>query len=321
MTKPAIAASRALPDALAGALRERYELREPAGADDATRAAFLARAEGVEALFATAFDAMDAAFIAALPASVRFIASYGVGVDHIDLAAAKGKGIAVSNTPEVSTPCLADLTFGLILAACRRFREGLDITRTGEGRGMLAPDEWGVRVSGKTLGIVGMGNVGRAVARRARGFDMKILYTTPRPSAEIDREYGAQSAPFEDLLARADIISLHCPLTDATRNLINAAAIAKMKQGAVLVNISRGPLVDETALINALKSGKLFAAGLDVFETEPQPIREDLRALSNVYCLPHIASATFESRIDMAMRLIANIDAWFGTGAPLDSVA
>jgi len=320
MTKHAIAASRNLPDALAGALRERYELREPAGADDAGREGLLARAEGAEAIFATAFDDLDAAFFETLPGSVKFIASYGVGVDHIDLAAAKAKGVSVSNTPEVSTPCLADATFGLILAACRRFREGLAVAETGEGRGMLAPESWGARVAGKTLGIVGMGNVGRAVARRARGFDMKILYHTPRPSAEIDAEFGAEARDLDDLLAESDIVTLHCPLTEETQGMIDAAAIAKMKQGAVVVNIARGPLIVEDALIDALRSGKLFAAGLDVFETEPGEIREDLRTLPNVFLLPHAASATAESRIEMARRLIENVNAWFDRGAPRDPV-
>ena len=277
-------------------------------------------ADGASAMFATAFDHIDAAFVAALPDSVKLIASIGVGVDHIDLAAAKARGLAVTNTPEVTTPCLADAAMGLIIAACRRFREGLAIAGTGEGRGMLTPESWGVRVSGKTLGVVGMGNVGKAVAKRARAFDMEILYATPRPSAEIDREFSARAVSLDELLRAADVITLHCPLTEKTRHLIDAAAIEKMKPSAVLINISRGPVIDETALVAALKSGRLFAAGLDVYETEPGEIREELRALPNVFCLPHIASATMESRSGMVMRTLANMNAWFETGAPPDRV-
>jgi lactate dehydrogenase-like 2-hydroxyacid dehydrogenase len=321
MTKAIIATPRRLPGALSGMLRMKYDVREPTGDFVICQSEFAALAEGAGAIFATAFDHMDASFIKALPASVKFIASIGVGVDHIDLAAARARGIAVSNTPEVTTACLADATIGLIIAACRRFREGLAIAETGEGRGMLTPDSWGQRVTGRTLGIIGMGNVGKAVARRARAFDMPVIYTTPRPSAEIDREFGARAVGLDELLASADVISIHCPLKDQTRRLINETAIAKMKPGAVVVNISRGPIIDEAALITALKSKRIFAAGLDVFETEPGPIREELRTLPNVFCLPHIASATFESRAGMAQRLLANIDAFFEKGAPIDRVA
>ncbi len=320
MTKPVIAIPRKLPAALAGMLRVKYELREPDGDFVICHSEFAALADGAQAVVATAFDDMDAAFVRLLPGSVKLIASFGVGVDHIDLGAAKARGIMVSNTPEVTTACLADTTMGLIIAACRRFREGLAIAETGEGRGMLTPESWGRRVTGRTLGIVGMGNVGKAVAKRARAFDMEIVYHTPRPSADIDREFAARAVSLDELLKTADVVSLHCPLTDKTRHLIDAAAIEKMKPSAVVINISRGPIIDETALIAALKSGRLFAAGLDVFETEPGPIREELRALSNVFCLPHIASATLESRAGMAQRVFANLDAFFESGAPLDRV-
>lgn len=319
MRKSIIATPRRLPDALAGMLRAKYEVREPAG-DLAGADEFAQLAEGAQAVFATAFDEMDAAFIAALPQSVGLIASIGVGVDHIDLTAARSRGIAVSNTPEVTTPCLADTAMGLILAACKRFREGLDIAKTGEGRGMLTPDSWGQRVTGRTLGIVGMGNVGKALAKRAKAFDMEIIYTTPRPSAAVDQEFSARSVSLDELLRQADVISLHCPLKPETHHLIDAAAIEKMKPSAVVINISRGPVIDELALIDALKSGRLFAAGLDVFETEPASIREELRRLANVFCLPHIASATWESRAGMAARVLANLDAFFEQGAPIDRV-
>ncbi|WP_425408701.1 2-hydroxyacid dehydrogenase [Hyphococcus sp.] len=319
MTRPVIATPRRLPEALSGMFRMKFDVREP-DAPVADPAAFAELAGDAQAVIATAFDDMDAAFFERLPAGVKLIASIGVGVDHIDLAAAKARNVAVSNTPEVTTPCLADTTMGLIIAACRRFREGLDIARTGEGRGMLTPESWGQRVTGRTLGVVGMGNVGREVAKRARAFDMNIIYTTPRPSADIDKTFNARAISLDELLREADVITLHCPLKEETHRLIDAKAIAKMKPGAVIINISRGPVIDETALIVALKENRIFAAGLDVYDTEPGPIREALRALPNVYCLPHIASATTESRSAMAVRVLANLDAFFDTGAPLDRV-
>ncbi|MEO1014357.1 MAG: D-glycerate dehydrogenase [Pseudomonadota bacterium] len=319
MTKPVLACPRRLPQALGLAMRAKYEVREPEG-DTADRAEFARLAEGAGAVFVTAFDETDAETIAALPDSVRLIASIGVGVDHIDLEAAKARGVMVSNTPEVTTPCLADTAMGLIIAACRRFREGLDIAVTGEGRGMLTPESWGVRVTGRTLGIIGMGNMGRAVAKRARAFDMEILYTTPRPSAELDAEVGGRSVDLETLLKSSDVVSLHCPLKPETHHLIDADALSLMKPTAVIVNISRGPIIDELALIDALTTGRIFAAGLDVFETEPGPIREELRMLPNAYCLPHIASATMESRMAMAARVLDNIDAFYVDGAPRDRV-
>lgn len=319
MTRNIIATPRQLPGALSGMLRMKYDVREPE-TPTAPAEVFWGLAEGATAVFATAFDEMDAAFIEGLPETVGLIASIGVGVDHIDLDAAQRRKIAVSNTPEVTTACLADTTMGLIIAACRRFREGLDIARTGEGRGMLTPESWGQRVTGKTLGIIGMGNVGREVAKRAHCFDMNIIYTTPRPSAELDKAYNARSVSLDELLKQADVVSIHCPLKDETRHLIDADAINKMKPTAVIINISRGPVIDEEALIDALKERRIFAAGLDVYETEPGPIREALHALPNVFCLPHIASATLEGRSAMAARVLANIDAFFDTGAPLDRV-
>jgi lactate dehydrogenase-like 2-hydroxyacid dehydrogenase len=315
-----IATPRKLPGALAGMLRVNYNLREPEDGV-ASSSEFIDLADGASAIFATAFDSMDRAFVESLPGSVRYIASIGVGVDHIDLDAAKARGIVVSNTPEVTTACLADATIGLIIAACRRFREGLTIAETGEGRGMLTPESWGQRVTGRTLGIVGMGNVGKAVARRAKAFDMPVIYTTPHPSAEVDREFDARAVALDDLLKNADVISIHCPLKDETHRLIDADAIGKMKATAVVINISRGPIIDELALIEALKSRRIFAAGLDVFETEPGEIRRELRELPNVFCLPHIASATMESRAGMAARLVQNIEAFFATGQPVDRVA
>ncbi|MEE2691853.1 MAG: D-glycerate dehydrogenase [Pseudomonadota bacterium] len=320
MTKPVIATPRKLPGALAGMLRAKYDVREPDGDFVFCLHEFAALAEGSEVVFATAFDDVNDAFLAALP-GVRFIASIGAGYDHIDVDAARARGVMVSNTPTVTDDCVADTTIGLIIAACRRFREGLAIAVAGDPRGMQTPDSWGQRVTGRTLGIIGMGNIGKAVAKRARGFDMTVQFYGRRPQPDAERETGARQVGLDELLTTSDIVTLHCPLNRDTHHLIDAAALQKMKPTAVLVNMARGPVVDELALIEALKEKRLFAAGLDVFETEPGPIREELRSLSNAFCLPHIASATMESRSGMALRLLANIDAYFETGAPLDRVA
>jgi len=319
MTKNAVATSRRLPEGLVAGLSA-YDLRQPASEADAGTEGLIARADGCAVVFGTAFDDLDAEFFSRVPQSVKLVASYGVGVDHIDLAAAERAGVMISNTPDVSTPCLADTTIGLMIAAMRNFRKGLDVARTGEGRGLLDVGDWGMRVSGKTLGIVGMGSVGKAVAKRARGFDMEVIHHTRTPSAALEEETGSRHVPLEELLRSSDIVSLHCPLTEKTKGLIGADAIARMKPGASLVNIARGPLVDETALLRALDEGKLFAAGLDVFETEPGEIRRDLREHPKVFCLPHIASTTFESRIQMAERVIENIDRYFAAGEPRDRV-
>ncbi len=320
MSKPSVASFRQFPGPLGMMLTSLFDMRTPDVEVVVTKDDKAAVAEGAEIVIATAFDDIDAETAAALPDSVKMVASFGVGVDHLAIDALKARGIMVSNTPDVTTACLADTAMGLIIAACRRFREGLAIAETGEGRGMLTQDSWGQRVTGRTLGIVGMGNMGKAVAQRARAFDMPIVYTTPRPSPELDAEVGGKSVDLDTLLRTADIVSLHCPLKDETKGLIDAAAIEKMKPSAVIVNISRGPIIDELALIDALKSGKIFAAGLDVFETEPGPIREELRSLPNAYCLPHIASATLESRGAMAQRVIENINQYMADGAPKDRV-
>lgn len=257
----------------------------------------------------------DAQTIAGLPDSVGLIASIGVGTDHIDLEAAAARSIRVSNTPVV-TEDTADLTFALLLAACRR------LTRCEE---LLRADDWGgaqgvlgQRVHGKTLGIVGFGEIGQAVARRAAGFNMKLLYHGPRRKPEAEAELGAQYCEsLTELLKLSDIVSLNCPLTAATRHLIDRDALAAMKADSVLINTGRGPLVDEKALVDALAGGQLGAAGLDVFEFEPE-VTPALKDFHNVTLLPHIGSATGECRMDMALRLIGNVQAFIESGEPVD---
>lgn len=307
--KPVIVMSRQLPPLFTEALESFAEVRT-GGTDPATDTL-----EGAAVYLATGVDPVPAQLIQRFPASLGLIANIATGTDNIDLTAASARGIAVSNTPVV-TEDTADLTFALLLATCRRLNYC---------ESKLRADDWaagaghmGLRVHGKTLGIVGLGDIGQAVARRAQGFNMDILYHGPRRKAEAEAPLGAEFCPeLSDLLARADIVSLNCPLTADNRHLINSEALAQMKPGAVLINTGRGPLVDEQALVDALASGHLGGAGLDVFEFEPQ-VNQGLLSFDNVTLLPHIGSATGECRADMARRALANIQQFLSEGEPGD---
>ncbi|WP_338466223.1 D-glycerate dehydrogenase [Novosphingobium sp. ZN18A2] len=282
---------------------------------------FVSPEEGIPAdavaYLATAVDPVDAALIERLPASVGLIANLGVGFDNIDRDAAARRGLIVSNTPVV-TEDTADLSFALILAAARRLGEGERYLRAGKWAGGGIPPV-GTRVNGATLGIVGFGAIGRAVARRATGFGMKILYIDQAESPAASQT-GAEYRPsLHDLLSQADIVTLHAPLTVETHNMIDAGALATMKQGAVLVNAARGPLVDENALIAALESGHIAAAGLDVFVDEPAVPRR-LMEMEQVVLTPHIGSATAQCRSDMVQRGIGNIVRFLRDGSVNDPV-
>jgi glyoxylate reductase len=309
MKQACIVVARQLPARLVDHLSTLGEVRcfDPSAPDPSL--------DGATVWLGTAMDPVPAELIASFPASLKLIANLGVGTDNVDLAAAAAAGIEVSNTPVV-TGDTADLAMALILATCRRL---------GECERALRDDRWaagastlGHRVHGATLGIVGFGAIGQALARRAAGFDMKVLYHGPRRKADAEAATGATYCEkLEALLPQADIVSLNCPLNDATRHLFDAATLARMKPGAILVNTGRGPLVDEAALVNALESGALGGAGLDVFEFEPA-VTPALKTLANVVLLPHIGSATEECRADMAARALANIRAFLEQGKPLD---
>ncbi|MFC3125914.1 2-hydroxyacid dehydrogenase [Pseudoroseomonas globiformis] len=261
---------------------------------------------------------LDADAVAALPRSVRIIANSSVGYDHMDAAAAKARGIIVTNTPDVLTDCTADLAFLLLLAASRRAYEYEALMRQGWRQSLGLPDMLGLRPSGKTLGIVGMGRIGRAMASRARGFGMRILYHN-RHRLPPELEQGAEYFPdLTAMLPHSQILSLHLPGGEAG-TLMDAEAFAALPRGAVFVNTARGSLVDEDALLAALRSGHLFAAGLDVFRSEPAYDRR-FAELPNVFLTPHVASATVETRDAMAMRALSNIDAVMAGGAALDPV-
>lgn len=309
MTRIAILSPN-LPPAMAELLTSMGEVRQHGQAG--SEGNLLADAD---IIVATAVDRVDAEMIAIFPGSVKLIANIGVGTDNIDLRAAAARGIQVSNTPVV-TEDTADLAMALILATCRR---------VNVAERCLRGNQWldaglGSRVHGKTLGIIGFGAIGQAVARRAKGFDMPLCYWGPRRKPEVEAATGAVWCDsLSSLLGRADIVSLHCPLNPATRHLIDAAALKQCKPGSVLINTGRGALVHEDALVDALKNGPLAAAGLDVFEFEPQ-VTPALLTMDNVVLTPHIGSATNECRIDMAMRLLANIEQFLTRGCPQDKV-
>ncbi len=292
-------------------------------ADDVAmdRAALSAAMADCDVLVPTVTDVIDADLINAAPPRLKLIANFGAGVNHIDVAAAKAKGILVTNTPGVFTDDTADLTMALILNVPRRLGEGHRLMRSGEWTGWRPTGMLGHRVGAKTLGIVGFGRIGEAVAHRARAFGMHILYTKrKRLPHSVEEQLGVTYEPDLDrLMARADIITLHCPLTDATDQLIDARRIALMKPDAYLINSSRGELVDENALIEALQARRIAGAGLDVYTHEPA-IDPRLLALDNAVLLPHLGSATVEGRGASGERVIANIRIFADGHRPPDQV-
>ena len=306
--------TRRWPEAVERALLQRFEVVRN-DTDQPLTQAELARAMGeFDVLCPTVSDRIDSAVIAGGD-RVRLIANYGVGFDHIDLAAAKAKGIAVSNTPGVLTDATADLALTLILMATRRAGEGERELREGRWSGWRPTHLVGSALKGKTLGLVGMGRIAQATAQRAQhGFGMKLAYYARRPADLHDIE--AEFCPdLNDLLSKADIVSLHVPGGAETANMIDAAALATMKPGSYLINTARGGVVDHAALAAALSSGHLAGAGLDVYPAEPK-VPAELLALENAVLLPHLGSANAETREAMGMRALANIEA-FAAGADL----
>jgi lactate dehydrogenase-like 2-hydroxyacid dehydrogenase len=320
---PRVMVTRRLPEPVEAMLRERFDARLSPG-DRPLSAAELA--EGIrtaDALLPTVTDRLTAEVLSAAPRRARIVANFGAGYDNIDLAAARAAGIAVTNTPDVLTDCTADAAIALLLAVARRVGEGERHVRAGAWTGWRPTHMLGTRVTGKTLGIVGMGRIGRAVARRARGgFAMRIIYWAPRPVDDPEiAELGAERREtLDDLLAASDFVSLHAPSTPETRHLIDAARLARMRRGAVLINTARGGLVDEAALVEALRAGTIAGAGLDVYEAEPS-LAPGLAELENAVLLPHLGSATTEARVAMGERAVQNLSAFFGGRPPPDRVA
>ena len=318
--KPVVLVTRKLPDAVENRLRQDYDpILNP---DDALFSSdeIIKRAKGADAILPCHTEKFTAEVIARLPESVRVIANYSVGYDHVDTEAAIARGLIITNTPEVLSDATAELTLLLMLGAARRASEGERLVRTREWKDWSPAFMVGTQVTGKRLGIVGLGRVGRVVAMRARGFEMQIHYHNRR-RLEPELEQGAVYHPTpEDLMPHCDFLALHCVASPATTGLLNASRIALLPDGAIVVNASRGVVVDDDALIAALKSGKLTAAGLDVYNDEPD-IHPQYRQLSNVFLMPHIGSATKETRDAMGFRAIDNLDAVFAGREPPDRVA
>jgi glyoxylate reductase len=304
--KPVLYLVRALPGQDLERLRPWLEVRGGAPAAP-PREQLVEEARGATILAPTYLDRVDGALLDALP-SVRHVASYGVGVNHVDLAACRARGVLVTNTPGVLTDATADHALALLLAAARRVAEGDRVVRAGEWREVTPGYMLGTEVTGKTLGIVGFGRIGQAVARRALGFSMKVLYASPRAVAFE----GATRVLLDELLARSDFVSLHTPLTPETESLLSRERIARMRRGAVLVNTARGAVVDDAALAEALGSGHLAAAGLDVFRDEPR-VPAAYLALANVVLTPHLGSGSRETRAAMT-RLVLEDAVRFARG-------
>jgi glyoxylate reductase len=275
------------------------------------REELLRRVAGRDGLLALLTERIDAELLDAAGPRLRIVANYAVGFDNVDVGECTRRGILVSNTPDVLTETTADLAWALILAAARRVAEGDRFLRSRR-RWIWGPLMMlGQDVHGKVLGIVGFGRIGRAVARRAAGFGMRVRYHSRNPAPEeVERELGAERRTLEELLAEADVVSLHCALTPETHHLIGAEQLRRMKPTAILVNTARGPVVDEAALADALARGEILAAGLDVFEREPE-VHPRLLELDNVVLVPHLGSATVETRVAMGMVAADNLLAAF----------
>ena len=319
-TRPTVLVTRKLPPAVEARLARDFDAR--LNADDRTLSIeeIVERAATADALLVSAIDRVPAELVAALPDRVRIIATFSVGFDHIDVKAARARGIVVTNTPDVLTDATADIAMLLLLGAARRAFEAQALLRAGAWIGWRPTQLMGQGFSGKNLGIVGMGRIGLAVAKRARAFGLLVHYHN-RARLAADKEEGAvYHETLETMLPLSAFLSLHCPATAAARNMINAATIDMLPPGAVIVNTARGTLIDDDALIEALRSGRLFAAGLDVFAGEPD-LDPRYLGLQNAYILPHVGSATIDARNAMGFRCLYNLDSFFAGRPVPDPVA
>ncbi len=316
--RPRVVITRKIPEACEAEARKLFDaVLNPD--DRALTAAQLQDAlKGADGLLPTVTDKVTAEVLGVAGRRARIVANFGVGFNNIDVQAAKGLGITVTNTPDVLTDDTADIAVTLLLMAARRAGEGDRHVRAGQWTGWRPTHMLGARVSGKTLGLIGFGRIAKAVARRMHhGFGMKVIYTDPYPpSADEAKALGAESRPtVEAVLAEADFVSLHCPATPETRHLMNATRLGQMRRSAFLINSARGDVVDEAALVAALKAGTIAGAGLDVFEREPQ-VTADLLTMENVVLLPHLGSATMETRVAMGLRALENLRLFFA-GQPV----
>lgn len=283
------------------------------------RATLLEKASGVDGLLCTLSDKIDEELLSRCP-GLKVASNYAVGFDNIDVDEATRRGVLITNTPDVLTNATADLAFTLLLASARRVVEASEFLRSGDWK-IWSPNLFlGQEVAESVIGIVGMGKIGHAVARRAAGFSMKILFHNRSPKPDVEKELGAKQVSLEELLRESDFISLHCPLNDETRGLIGERELKMMKKTSVLINSSRGPVVDQRALYRACSEGWIWGAGLDVFDEEPVPLDEPLLTLKNVTTLPHLGSATVKAREGMARKAAENLLAALDGRRPTDLV-
>jgi glyoxylate reductase len=319
--RPLVIVTRKLPDVVETRMMELFRARLNLDDTAMDRAALMQAMAEAEVLVPTVTDRIDEEVLAAAGPNLKLIASFGTGVDHIDLRAARSRGLTVTNTPGVLTDDTADMTMALILAVSRRLVEGERLIRSGDWTGWSPTFMLGHRLKGKRLGIVGMGRIGRALARRARGFGLSIHYHNRRRVREtVEQELEATYwDSLDQMLARTDVVSVNCPRTPATYHLLNARRLKLMKRDAILVNTSRGEVIDEKAMAELLRQGEIAGAGLDVFENEPA-INPRLMKLPNVVLMPHMGSATIEGRIDMGEKVIINIRAFADGHVPPDRV-
>ncbi|MCH7832586.1 MAG: D-glycerate dehydrogenase [Proteobacteria bacterium] len=319
--KPLVVITRKLPDAIETRLMELFDVRLNVDDEAMDEGELTEAVKTADVLVPTITDTIDAKLIAAAGKKLKLIANYGTGVDHIDLAAARDRGITVTNTPDVLTEDTADMTMALILAVPRRLVEGERIMRSGDWSGWSPTWMLGHRIFGKRLGIIGMGRIGQAVARRARGFGLSIHYhNRNKVHEEIENELEATYwESLDQMLAHMDFVSVNCPHTPATYHLLSARRLKLLQPHAVIVNTARGEVIDENALAQVLQAGGIAGAGLDVFEHAPA-VNPKLLALDNVVLLPHMGSATFEGRGDMGEKVVINIQTFVDDHTPPDRV-
>ena len=318
--KPVLLVTRKLPDAVEARAMRDYDAILNTSDEQLRAADLIERSKGVDAILICSTELFSAEVIEGLAPSVKAVATFSVGYEHIDIAAAKKRGLIATNTPDVLTDATADLTILLMLGATRRAFEWGRKLRNGEWGRWSAIELLGTDVKGKRLGIYGMGRIGRAVADRARGFGMEIHYHN-RSKLDADLEIDAiYHANAENMLPQIDILSLNCPATPETVGFLNTERIAKMRDNAIVLNSARGSVIVDDALIESLQSGKLAAAGLDVFDREPK-LDQRYLTLENAFLMPHIGSATIETRNAMGFRALDNLDAIFAGSEPGDRIA
>ena len=319
--KPVVLVTRKLPEAVEKKLAENFQaILNPQDRLYST-GEILQIANDVDAILPCHTEKFSADTIAQMPARVKAISNFSVGTDHVDLMAAKQKGLIVTNTPDVLSDATAEIAMLLMLGAARRASEGERMVRNREWKDWSPAFMVGKQITGKRIGILGMGRVGQVLAKRARGFDMTIHYHNRKPLDSSHSDGAIYHATVEEMLPEIDVLSIHCPATEATLGSMNEQRIALMNSNAIVVNTSRGAVVDDDALVEALKTGGIAAAGLDVFNGEPDAIHPEYRELDNTFLLPHIGSATEETRDAMGFRVIDNLNAIFNGEEPGDRVA